>query len=309
MFTGKNIVTIGGGTGLSNLLESLKSRIDNISAIVATTDDGRSSGQIRKDYKIPAPGDIRNCLIALSNLDDAHKSTLNYRFKSSSGLYNHNMGNLLLAALSEEESSFSQAIEKAELLLNIQGHVIPISDNPEAALHARTISNKILSGESVIGINTEQIVDIWISPVNIKLNPKVIESIENCDAVIIGPGSLYTSLIPNFLFHGITKCINSLNKPIIFITNLINEQETKGFSIQDHVLTFQKHTKINLSHIICNSQQNQKNEHEVIVSLVDDGNIHGVPIICTDLTNDKSVQKHDGEKLVEVIMQVLGKSS
>ena len=107
-------------------------------------------------------------------------------------------------------------------MLNIQGHVIPISDNPEAALHARTISNKILSGESVIGINTEQIVDIWISPVNIKLNPKVIESIENCDAVIIGPGSLYTSLIPNFLFHGITKCINSLNKPIIFITNLIN---------------------------------------------------------------------------------------
>lgn len=305
MFPGKNIVTIGGGTGLSNLLESLKTHTDSISAIVTTTDDGGSSGKIRKDFNIPSPGDIRKCLIALSNLPDEYKYTLNYRFKSDSALYNHNLGNLLLTALNEQEVSFSDAVEKAGLLLNIQGHVIPISDNPEATLNARTISNKVLSGESIIGKNTEQIIDIWVTPTNITLNPKVIETIEKCDAVIIGPGSLYTSLIPNFLVPGITECINASKKPIIFISNLINENETKDFSIQDHILTFQKHTQINLSHIICNSNNNSFPELLFTSHLGEKDKLYGIPVICTDLTSTKSSSKHDGEKLTEVIIKFL----
>ena len=232
------IVAIGGGTGLSNLLSGLKHKTKNITAIVAITDDGGSSGRIRKDYKMAPPGDIRNCLLALSNLDDKYKSTLNYRFKSDSNLYDHNMGNLLIAALNQQENSFSEAIIKAGLLLNVQGQVIPISDNAKAILKAQTKSKQILNGESEIGKNIEKITDIWIEPTNITFNPLAKYAIDECDAVIIGPGSLYTSVITNFLFKGLAEAVNHTQKPIIFISNIANDNETYGFTIKEHIEEF-----------------------------------------------------------------------
>ena len=299
------IVAIGGGTGLSNLLSGLKHKTKNITAIVAVTDDGGSSGRIRKDYKMAPPGDIRNCLLALSNLDDKYKSTLNYRFKSDSNLYDHNMGNLLIAALNQQENSFSEAIIKAGLLLNVQGQVIPISDNAEAILKAQTKSKHILHGESEIGKNIEKITDIWIEPTNITFNPLAKYAIDECDAVIIGPGSLYTSVITNFLFKDLAEAVNHTQKPIIFISNIANDNETYGFTIKEHIKEFKLHTNVDITHVICNSTKIQNTSERHDLSYEKHSPIDGVKVINADLLGSHSNNNHDPNKLSDTIFKVI----
>ncbi len=305
MLRDNKIVAIGGGTGLSNLLSGLKHKTKNITAIVTVTDDGGSSGRIRRDFKMAPPGDIRNCLLALSNLDNEYKSTLNYRFKSDSELYDHNIGNLLIAALYQQENSFSNAIYKAGLLLNIQGQVIPIADNPEAILKARTESKKLLDGESEIGRNIEKILDIWIEPQNIALNKSAQNAIEVCDAVIIGPGSLYTSIIANFLFDGLVESVNKIKKPIIFVCNISNENETSGFTIIDHVTEFKKHTNVDITHVISNSTKtsNTSERNELYYEKYE--YIDKIKVINTDLINNHLNKNHDPKKLTDTIFTIL----
>jgi len=299
------IVAIGGGTGLSNLLSGLKHKTVNITAIVAVTDDGGSSGRIRKDYNMAPPGDIRNCLLALSNLDNSYKSTLNYRFKSESNLYGHNIGNLLIAALNQQENSFSEAIIKAGLLLNIQGQVLPIADNPEAIIKAQTKSKQILNGESEIGKNIEKITDIWIEPTNITINPLAKYAIDECDAVIIGPGSLYTSVIANFLFKGVAEAVNGIKKPIIFVSNITNDNETSGFTINDHRAEFKKHTNVDITHVICNSTKIQNTSESHDLSFEQYSPIDGIKVINADLLSSHSNNNHDPNKLSDTIFRIL----
>mgnify|MGYP001166273374 FL=1 len=299
------IVAIGGGTGLSNLLSGLKHKTKNITAIVAITDDGGSSGRIRKDYKMAPPGDIRNCLLALSNLDDKYKSTLNYRFKSDSNLYDHNMGNLLIAALNQQENSFSEAIIKAGLLLNVQGQVIPISDNAEAILKAQTKSKHILHGESEIGENIEKITDIWVEPPNITFNPLAKYAIDECDAVIIGPGSLYTSVITNFLFKGLAEAVNHTQKPIIFISNIANDNETYGFTIKEHIEEFKLHTNVDITHVICNSTKITNTPEISELYYEECEYINSIKVINADLLGSHSNNNHDPNKLTDTIFKVI----
>ncbi len=299
------IVAIGGGTGLSNLLSGLKHKTVNITAIVAVTDDGGSSGRIRKDYNMAPPGDIRNCLLALSNLDNSYKSTLNYRFKSESNLYGHNIGNLLIAALNQQENSFSEAIIKAGLLLNIQGQVLPIADNPEAIIKAQTKSKQILNGESEIGKNIEKITDIWIEPTNITINPLAKYAIDECDAVIIGPGSLYTSVIANFLFKGVAEAVNGIKKPIIFVSNITNDNETSGFTINDHIAEFKKHTNVDITHVICNSTKIQNTSESHDLSFEQYSPIDSIKVINADLMSSHSNNNHDPNKLSDTIFRIL----
>ena len=299
------IVAIGGGTGLSNLLSGLKHKTVNITAIVAVTDDGGSSGRIRKDYNMAPPGDIRNCLLALSNLDNSYKSTLNYRFKSDSNLYGHNIGNLLIAALNQQENSFSEAIIKAGLLLNIQGQVLPIADNPEAIIKAQTKSKQILNGESEIGKNIEKITDIWIEPTNITINPLAKYAIDECDAVIIGPGSLYTSVIANFLFKGVAEAVNNIQKPIIFICNTTNDNETYGFTINEHLEEFKFHTNVDITHVICNSTKIQNTSESHHLSHEKYSPIDGIKVINADLLSTHSNNDHDPNKLSDTIFKFI----
>ena len=299
------IVAIGGGTGLSNLLSGLKHKTEYITAVVTVTDDGGSSGRIRKDYNMAPPGDIRNCLLALSNLDNSYKSTLNYRFKSDSNLYDHNIGNLLIAALNQQENSFSEAIIKAGLLLNIQGQVIPISDNPEAIVKAQTKSKRILNGESEIGKNIEKITNIWIEPTNITFNPLAKYAIDECDAVTIGPGSLYTSVITNFLFKGVAEAVNGIKKPIIFVSNITNDNETSGFTINDHIAEFKKHTNVDITHVICNSTKIQNTSESHDLSFEQYSPIDGIKVINADLLSTHSNNDHDPNKLSDTIFRIL----
>ena len=299
------IVAIGGGTGLSNLLSGLKHKTKNITAIVAVTDDGGSSGRIRKDYNMPPPGDIRNCLLALSQLDNKYKSTLNYRFKSDSNLYDHNMGNLLIAALNQQENSFSEAIAKAGILLDVQGQVIPISDNPNAIIKAQTKTKNILHGESEIGKNIKKITDIWVEPQNITFNKSAKDAIAVCDAVIIGPGSLYTSVIANFLFEGLVESVNGIKKPVIFISNITNDNETSGFTINDHIAEFKKHTDVDITHVICNSTKIQNTSESHDLSYEKYSPIDGIKVINADLLSSHSNKNHDPNKLRDTIFRIL----
>jgi len=205
----QKIVVIGGGTGLSVLLEGIKTIFNDISAIVGVWDDGGSSGILRKEFGILPPGDFRNCLLALSNTDSTTIDLLNYRFNSSSKLLqNHNLGNLILFALATITKDFEESINILGELLNISGKILPSALSP-IDLTAILQTGKKIEGESNIRIHGEAVKKVMISPKNIQANPNAIISLEEADLILVGPGSLYSSIIPNLLIDGIKNAITN----------------------------------------------------------------------------------------------------
>lgn len=232
---GPRIVVIGGGTGLSTLLRGLKEYSANITAIVTVADDGGSSGRLRREIGVLPPGDIRNCLAALANEEKLLTELFQYRFRAGDGLVGHSFGNLFLTAMSEVTGDLEQAIAASSKVLAVRGEVLPATLS-DVGLWAELADGRRIEGESNITEAGGTIVRLGCTPANPPALPKALKAIREADYIIIGPGSLYTSIIPNLLVPEITEAIAASEVPRIYVCNIMTQWgETQGYSVGDHI--------------------------------------------------------------------------
>ncbi|SES41769.1 gluconeogenesis factor YvcK family protein [Salipaludibacillus aurantiacus] len=235
------IVVLGGGTGLSVLLRGLKTFPVDISAIVTVADDGGSSGRLRKELNIPPPGDIRNVLIALSEVEPLVEELFQHRFQNGNGLSGHSLGNLLLAGMSSITGDFAQGVQEISRVLNVKGKVIPAS-NEHITLHAEYTDGSFTAGESNIPDAHKTIKRVFIEPENPKPMAEAVHAIEEADLIVLGPGSLYTSVIPNLLVPGMKEALRQSRATKVYICNVMTQPgETDGFTVSDHVFAIDDH--------------------------------------------------------------------
>ncbi|CAM3477920.1 gluconeogenesis morphogenetic factor [Aeromicrobium ponti] len=235
------IVIIGGGTGLPVLLRGLKKHPVDITAIVTVADDGGSSGRLRNDLHIPPPGDIRNVLAALSDVEPLIEEMFQHRFATSNELSGHSLGNLILAAMTSITGNFVHAIQEMSKVLNVRGKVLPAA-NQSVVLHAEMEDRTIVSGESKIPYSGKKIKRVFLTPKNIRALPETLQAIRQADMIIIGPGSLYTSILPNLLVPklGSEVCHSKAKK--VYICNLMTQAgETLDYTASDHVKALYDH--------------------------------------------------------------------
>ncbi|HCL79173.1 MAG TPA: hypothetical protein DIC53_04305 [Synergistaceae bacterium] len=231
---GPFVVALGGGTGLSTLLRALKSYTRNIVAVVAVTDEGGSSGKLKQEWGVLPPGDVRNCIVALAENDNALKRLLDFRFDRGE-LAGHSLGNLMLLAVSEQFGDFRLAVEEMNYLLAIRGRVLPVTTEA-VTLTAETREGERLRGELAIAERGPDIARIWLEPRDPKPLKDVLRSIDEGDLIALGPGSLFTSVLPNLLIREVSERIRRSTAPKVYICNLMTQPgETGGFSVEDHV--------------------------------------------------------------------------
>lgn len=248
------VVALGGGTGLSTILRGLKKHlaergkrppklaISSLTAVVTVTDDGGSSGRLRREYKVLPPGDIRNCLVALSTDEDLLGKLFQYRFPSGRGLNGHSFGNLFLTALTNSMGDFPKAVQVSAEVLAIQGRIFP-STAQNVTLEAVLEDGTTLSGETNISRSRKRIANVRLVPRRVRPLPEVLQALRDADLILVGPGSLYTSLIPNLLVEQITEVIAHSESMRVYIANLMTQPgETQHYSVADHIRAIYEHT-------------------------------------------------------------------
>jgi uncharacterized cofD-like protein len=250
------IVAIGGGTGLPTVLRGLRGLFPDdpdepgpppecLTAIVTVTDDGGSSGRLRRELGILPPGDVRNCLAALAPEDSAFAALLQHRFRGGNGLSGHPIGNLMLAALTQMTGDFQTAVEKLAELLGLPGRVLP-STAEDVTLKAEFQGGETLQGETAITARGRRIRRLWLER-PVRPLPETLRALINADVVVVGPGSLYTSILPNLLVGGIAATLSGVDAVRIYVANLMTEPgETDGFTLEDHLAVIHDHVGANL---------------------------------------------------------------
>ncbi|KUP05650.1 hypothetical protein Q73_12535 [Bacillus coahuilensis m2-6] len=236
-----NIVVIGGGTGLPVLLRGLKKYSVNLTAIVTVADDGGSSGRLRNDLDIPPPGDVRNVLAALSEVEPLVEQMFQHRFNTENELSGHSLGNLIIAALTSISGDFVHAIQEMSRVLNVKGQVLPAA-NQSVVLHAKMTDGSEVAGESVIPTVGKEIDTVYLTPSDVKPLPETIKSIREADLIVIGPGSLFTSILPNLLVPEIGKEVSKASAQKVYICNIMTQAgETLDYTASDHVQAIYRH--------------------------------------------------------------------
>ncbi len=312
------VVAIGGGTGLPILLEAIKpsgfgENFEKLSAIVTVSDSGGSSGRLRRDLGTLAPGDIRNCLVALSEAPDLMRELFQYRF-SQGELQGHSFGNLFIVALAEILGDFSLAIEKIHDILAIKGNIFP-STKENVELVAKFSDGKVLKGEEKITAQNGTIVDIYLEPGNCSAPQGAIDSLKEANLILLGPGSLFTSVIPNILVKDISEAIISSRARKIYICNLVTQPcETTGFKASDHIKAiFKFGGKGIVDTILCNDREmststlNHYKEAESEPVKIDEEELLSLnlAVIKRDLLFEQDVVRHDPKKLKKAIFELL----
>jgi uncharacterized cofD-like protein len=311
---GPRIVVVGGGTGMPNVLSSLKQYTSNLTAVVTVADDGGSSGRLRKDFGTPPPGDIRNCIVALSDQETLLNDLFQYRFKAHGDLKGHSFGNLFITVMKEITGDFGRAVEESSRVLSTRGTVMPVTFEP-MILQARLKNGKIVTGESNISKSKMPIERILLKEKNIKPNKQVLKAILEADAVVLGPGSLYTSVIPNLLIPQVAETIALSRAVKIYVCNVMTQPgETDDYAVSDHVKAVLNHTGPNFIHyVIANKEkvspkllQRYKTYHQVPVVLDEaEVNALGVKLIKSNLLNHENYVRHSSEKLGKAIIRRL----
>ncbi|MBG9803398.1 hypothetical protein ABD72_14745 [Brevibacillus laterosporus] len=250
------VVVIGGGTGLSVLLRGLKEEAVHITAVVTVADDGGSSGRLREEMDMLPPGDIRNVLTALADAEPLMKQLMQYRFNTGTGLAGHNLGNLLLAAMNDITGDFVTAVKALSRVLAVRGDVLP-SSTQSILLKAELEDGTIVSGESQIPLSGKKIKRVFLDPVDARPLIEALDAIKEADAIILGPGSLYTSILPNLLVNGVFETILESTAPKVYICNVMTQPgETDNFTAYDHVKALYDHVGVEfLDTIVVNTEQ------------------------------------------------------
>ena len=315
---GPKVVVIGGGTGLSTMLRGLKLYTNNITAIVTVGDDGGGSGKLRADLGMLPPGDIRNCILALADTEPIMEDLLQYRFNEGS-LKGQSFGNLFLAAMAGISENFEDAVQKMSSVLAVTGKVLPVTLD-DMKLIAELENGNIVEGESII---PDEVVNQKTKIKKLKINPEkarplidALFAIKDADAIIMGPGSLYTSIIPNLLVEDIVDAIEKSDAIKIYISNVMTQPgETDDFSVSDHIKTLIKYSgKNNIDYVIANNgtipeeiKERYLNKGSKLVEL-DYDNIKdlNVEVIETDLIKiAKGYVKHDSDHLAQILMTTI----
>lgn len=313
---GPKIVAIGGGTGLGVLLRGLKNYTHNLTAIVTVADDGGSSGRLRAELDILPPGDIRNCLVALADTEVLMEELFNYRFRKGEGLAGHSLGNLLLAAMTDIAGDFVQAISELGRVLAVGGRVLP-STLSRVTLGAEKEDGTIVWGESRIPVPGQRIKRVFLRPADCRPPEAALEAIAQADAIIIGPGSLYTSVLPNLLVRGLADALRRTKAPVFYISNVMTQPgETEGYTVADHIRAIYAHCGPGLIDcVIAHSgpvswvarrRYREKGSHPVVV---DAGAISklGVEVRKAWLIDETHVVRHHPDRLAKVIMEEIYK--
>lgn len=318
----KKVVTIGGGTGNFTVLRGLKNYNLDLSAIVSMADDGGSTGVLRDELGVLPPGDVRQCLVALSESGRLMRSLMNYRFDTG-GLQGHSFGNLLLSALEKVTGSFEKAVEEVGKILSIKGKVIPVTTN-QVNLKMFLSNDKLLAGESEISHSTEiahGFKSIFLEPFP-QVNSKAIDELMNADLIIFGPGDFYTSLIPNLLVEGIAKALRETKAEKAFVVNLMNKHgQTPDFYVSDYLREIKRFIgKDVFDFIIVNDDQPPQKLIDVYAKegkLIKNDLPKSDHLISASLLSNelKKVQKgdflkrnlirHDHKKLAQVLMGII----
>ncbi len=308
---GVKVVAIGGGTGLSTLLRSMKNLTDNITAVVAVTDDGGSSGRLRRDLGILPPGDIRNCLIALADSDHQLEKVLAYNFPEGSDIAGHNLGNLLMAGLVQmKNGDFAESVESLSNVLAVRGRVLPATvDN--VIINGIMADGETVSGETEMVDDNREIKEVFLEPKNCKAMPAVLEAIAKANYVFIGPGSLYTSIITNLLVPGVAEAIKQSKARVYYVCNITTQPgEMEKTFASKYVEAISYHVGTQIIHkIIANNQElplncveERINAHaQAIICDKEALEAMGLEVIMCDLVSKENSCRHDEEKLEHLL--------
>ncbi|MCJ7717405.1 MAG: YvcK family protein, partial [Anaerolineales bacterium] len=309
---GPKIVAIGGGHGLATLLRGLKAVSHNIYAVVTVADDGGSSGRLRESLGILPPGDVRNCLAALSADEDLITQLFQYRFTNEDGnLKGHSFGNLFISSMAEITGSFEQAIAESGKVLAVSGRVLPATlENVKLIADIRKSEEyqvERIEGESNITKTTGIIQRVMLEPENPAAYPEVIQSILSADLVVIGPGSLYTSIMPNLLVKDITSAIRASQALKIFICNVATQVgESEGFSCGDHLRVVEEHVGSNLFDIVVANNIAPDEYHQNVEGVrIEDELQMKYNVYKTDLIDVEHPWRHDSEKIAQTLLDLL----
>ncbi len=323
---GFHVVALGGGTGLSTLLRGLKeyvSRrrddsgnarqpISDLTAIVTVTDDGGSSGRLRRENRILPPGDIRNCMVALSQ-DEALLSRLfQYRFHAGHGLIGHSFGNLFLAALTHVTGDFAEAVRVSSKVLAIRGRIFP-STVSNVTLVATLQNGRRVHGETRISASRSPIKKLGLLPRTARPLPKAVEAIRQADLILLGPGSLYTSILPNLLIPEIAKAIARSTAPRVYIANLMTQPgETSGYALADHLRAIQRHTPRRvIDWVVANRQivspevakRYRAEGAEPVPVDIRDLQTLGYRVVLDNLLEEHGVIRHNPKRLAHLLLE------
>ena len=310
------VVAIGGGSGLATLLRGLKNYPISLSGIVTMTDNGASSGKLSREMGVLPPGDVRKCLAALSNDEQLMTKLFEYRFKKGRGLSGHSLGNLLLIALADITGNFDSAVEASSRILSIKGQVIP------AALKHVSLIAELGNGQRALGeVDIPKlghrfgIKNISLIPPNTKANPTAVHFINNANLIIVGPGSLFTSVLPSFLIRGIRDAFKKSTAMKIYVCNASTERgETEEYNVEDHIKQLRNYIKntkfdaalVNNKIISSNPKGGKLGGIKNITT--ENKSILNISIVSKNLVDEDSPLFHDSKKLSEAIWKIFTKS-
>jgi len=304
----KKVLGIGGGTGLSTLFRGLRNNDIDISGIISVTDDGGSSGRLREGFGILPPGDFRNCLVALSNTEPILQKLFQHRFDGNDPLSGHSFGNLFILAMEEITGSFEEALEESCKILNVKGRLLP-STFDQINLKSEMNDGSNVLGESNIQKNLSGIKTLSLEPNNALPNPKALDAIANSDYIVIGPGSLFTSILPNFLVPNVSDSLTNSPAIKIYVCNIATQLgETDNFSACDHIETLLDYIdNLKLDYILVNNNIRNLGAGFPTSKCVEEGSLNKDwgNIVLGDLMNDNFKGHHDSDKLSDVIMNII----
>ena len=322
------VVAIGGGTGLSTLLRGLRSHvsapgqtaaiegtISDLAAVVTVTDDGGSSGLLRKGFKMLPPGDLRNCMVALSEEEDLLVRLFNHRFRAGDTFKGHNFGNLFVAALTEITGDFGQAIQLASTILATRGRIYPVT-TANTTLIARMDDGSLVRGETQITASRRRIVELTLDPPDAAPLPETLEAIERADIISVGPGSLYTSLITNLLVQGIPTALASARGIRVFVCNLMTQaNESLNLTASQHIERIYEHTRASIfDYALVNTAAFSP---ETLARYAAEGaspieadiehiEALGVRAIIGDFASEESVVRHEADRVADALLALGG---
>jgi uncharacterized cofD-like protein len=311
--TKPRIVSLGGGTGLSSLLRGLKKCDADLSAIVTVTDDGGSSGRLREELGVLPPGDIRNCMIALSEDEHLMSRLFRFRFNSDGSLHNHSFGNLFLTAMAGVTGDFAEAVHLTSEVLAIKGVIYPLT-NSNVSLNAELEDGSIVTGETRITGSNQRIRRVCLNPADARALPNALKAIGTADVITIGPGSLYTSLIPNLLVKEVVAAIHDSPATKIYIQNIMTQPgETVGYSAADHVKALSDHCDgLMFPNILVNNREPSSSilkkydaERAALVD-IDKDRLRALQlnIVERDLLAEDGVVRHDPDRLARAVFEM-----
>ncbi|MFA4964608.1 MAG: gluconeogenesis factor YvcK family protein [Thermoleophilia bacterium] len=311
---GPRVTAVGGGNGLAALLRGLKTHTSNLTAVVTMADDGGSSGLLRRDMGMPPPGDLRNCLVALADDESLMSQLFQYRFPDDGGLQGHSFGNLFMAALAQVTGDFERAVGESTRVLKVRGRVLP-STLDDVVLHAQLEGGRQVSGESTITAAARLPRRVWLTPQAPRALPQVVNALVRTDLVVLGPGSLYTSIIPNLLIPEVRQAIRETRGLVVYVCNVMTQPgETDGYTAADHLEALYRHGLAGLvDAVLVNDTPVSADlaasyqRFGALPVVVDEPRLRamGAKLVHAAVATESNVVRHDSARLAQALLRLV----